>query len=658
MRVASPFRRPALPTLEPLESRLAPACTATLPNTTLLITCDQVSDNVALNHAGTNTLVLLNGRPTAPWPDSRINAIQVSLGGGNDTVNVLANVRPITIDSGTGTNTVNLGNARSTRQIRAAVEVRSLGGYAALTVNDSAGQPPRSIGLSNRLLTGLAPAQILFTAAELTSLTIRAGAGGNTINVTEAPQTTTTLFAGSGNDLVRVQATPAGTALTVNTEAGNDVVLLGSVGNTLGTLQGQLRVRGQTGNDRLELQDRGTTAAQTYTLTAQTITRPGMGTVSYETMDALDLFAGGGSDEFNVLGTAAGTQTALHGGQGDDRFGAGTLQVSLDAIQGPLRFVGESGRNQVTITDSAAFGDQSYSIEVGSFDRPFSEIITLDGISVWFFTASGGNDWLRILFFDPSVNLHIDMGDGEDLISGPDLPNSWNLTGQGTGALNLSTTFTAVENLRGGVDSDTFSFSSLATAGVSGYLDGGLGANTLDYVNRSVEVFVDLLNFLGTSAGAVYNFGSVFGGSGNDYLHGDGAANVLVGNEGHDILVGDGDADRLLGGIGRDLLLGGDGSDTLEGGDDEDLLIDGFTNYDYNPTALVEILTEWRRTDLVYTSRIDNLRTGTGLSTYLVDAANVAPDGLPDLLHGLAEWDWFWGDWSDPQDLVEPEVLN
>ncbi|REC55037.1 type I secretion protein [Rhodosalinus sediminis] len=56
---------------------------------------------------------------------------------------------------------------------------------------------------------------------------------------------------------------------------------------------------------------------------------------------------------------------------------------------------------------------------------------------------------------------------------------------------------------------------------------------------------------------------TLFGGHGNDALHGQGGNDKLYGGEGHD---------TLSGGAGHDILKGGDGADSLDGGDGNDLL--------------------------------------------------------------------------------------
>lgn len=76
----------------------------------------------------------------------------------------------------------------------------------------------------------------------------------------------------------------------------------------------------------------------------------------------------------------------------------------------------------------------------------------------------------------------------------------------------------------------------------------------------------------------------LYGGSGNDRLTGDGAANQLYGEDGDDTLYGGASSDRFYGGAGNDVMYGGlgpdrfyadaaaDGSDEIHGGDDYDVV--------------------------------------------------------------------------------------
>ncbi|WP_338086792.1 cadherin-like domain-containing protein [Magnetospirillum aberrantis] len=71
------------------------------------------------------------------------------------------------------------------------------------------------------------------------------------------------------------------------------------------------------------------------------------------------------------------------------------------------------------------------------------------------------------------------------------------------------------------------------------------------------------------------------GGSGADYIAGDGNDERLYGNAGADVLDGGAGRDTLDGGSGNDTLRGGDGSDTLIGGDGRDVALFAGTMADY-----------------------------------------------------------------------------
>lgn len=65
------------------------------------------------------------------------------------------------------------------------------------------------------------------------------------------------------------------------------------------------------------------------------------------------------------------------------------------------------------------------------------------------------------------------------------------------------------------------------------------------------------------------------GGSGDDRIEGNLAANALSGGGGADRILGQGGADRISGGAGEDVLSGGTGGDVLRGGTGEDALWGG-----------------------------------------------------------------------------------
>ncbi|MEA1952574.1 MAG: PKD domain-containing protein, partial [Planctomycetota bacterium] len=143
----------------------------------------------------------------------------------------------------------------------------------------------------------------------------------------------------------------------------------------------------------------------------------------------------------------------------------------------------------------------------------------------------------------------------------------------------------------------------------------------------------------------------VFGGPGNDRLHGGRGNDILdggpgndrlYGNSGNDILLGGAGRDRLFGHGGRDLLIGGPGRDFLAGSSGDDILIGGTTSHDTNHAALAAVMAEWTSPRSI-NARIGHLRNGGGLNgSYLLKIhETIFDDDKCDLLWGARGRDWF-----------------
>jgi Ca2+-binding RTX toxin-like protein len=147
----------------------------------------------------------------------------------------------------------------------------------------------------------------------------------------------------------------------------------------------------------------------------------------------------------------------------------------------------------------------------------------------------------------------------------------WFVTGEGAGHVRGAGSglirFAGVESLTGSAAGDVFHISP--TARWSGTLSGGSGTDRLNFGAFTTDVVVSLsaglAEFSGTS-GRIAQFEQVSGGTGNDRLTGDDAANTLNGGAGDDSLFGLGANDVLRGEQGNDELHGGSGNDWLEGG--------------------------------------------------------------------------------------------
>ncbi len=236
-------------------------------------------------------------------------------------------------------------------------------------------------------------------------------------------------------------------------------------------------------------------------------------------------------------------------------------------------------------------------------------------------------------------DLHIDGGDGDDIINGGvgddelsgGAGNDTIAGGAGNDSLSGGG---GADNIFGGSGNDT-----IQGGGGQDILDGGEGIDTNDFSDIGAPVVASLGSGLAsyqTGSGTTIveqmaNFENLTGTAQGDQLSGDANANVLDGNDGDDLLAGGGGADTLIGGSGNDTLQGGGGSDSLDGGhgidtaDFSDIgasvhanLREGSATYDApngNQVAdslrSIENLTGSENDDTLIGDRRDNLLAGT-----------------------------------------------
>jgi hypothetical protein len=632
---------------------------------------------------------------------------------------------PVTINTGGGNDTVNVG-AGVLDNLPGAVTVSGQGGTVALDVNDQS-------ATTNKLYT-LTAAN--FTRPSFGGLTY-SGIGTLTINAE-------TGLNQASPQIIDVQGTASGTTTTLNAMTGAHDIGVGAVGNStnsLSALRGPLTIDGQGYTDILSLYDTTSNAGRTYTFGAGTTTgtdtisatadanglAPALitygsalaevalfGTNYNDTCDMASLPHGTpmvlnmmngqntaqsslpGNSTWSIYPPAGGAATVtldnqvtfgqpwnLLGGPGSDAFtfvpqyganggiggfidGGGGINA-LDYSQWLSRD-GETGVS-VQLADPPASGTAS-GVGLGSGGVPtpavrdiqnligsrYNDTLIGDDQNNVFqspggrkvMIGKGGNDTFR-LWGPQDPGTIIDGGPGNSTLWAADFPNTWNITGLGSGTL-LGTvpgyvsgcSFSHIANLLGGGNSDVFHFAP--GAGVTGWINGNLGLNTLDYSAYTTPVTVNLSAY-GTWGRAMnapegVMFIQVVLGSRT-------APNFLTGSDvAPCILVGGSSADVLTAGTARSILIGGGGADALTWGTADDILIGGTTSYDSNLAALDAILGEWGSTD-DFQTRVNKLRAGVGPggAYRLVWGTTVQDDGAADTFRGSspAGSDWFFG---------------
>jgi hypothetical protein len=450
------------------------------------------------------------------------------------------------------------------------------------------------------------------------------------------------------------------------TLVGNSNATTVNVGkaNKLDGILAPLTIANPSFSTALTINDQGTAAARTYTITPTTVAWGGP-TVSFTGLSSLTVNGSAGGDTFNL---AAGTPVAtLNGGGGNNTLvgpsaptsynitgsNAGNLSGGASAsFSNVQNLTGGSGNDAFLFADGAGVGGNISDIGGAANALDYSAYSTPVTVNLAASTATGvGGTVGNILTLrggagDDSLTGNAASrtifvaGPGNDTITGLGTDNflysadangtadtTWSVTAQNSGTLafaGATTTFSGVQNLyAAGSGSATFAFAD--GAGVDGNIQGSGGTNTLDYRAYSTSVIVDLQTGFATGVGgSVSGITVVFGGTGNGAL---GAYNLLIG--------GPAGGNTLNGGLGRrNLLVAGGGASQLNAGDQEDLLIGGFTNTYDTEAGLVswmQIAAYWAGTD-DYATRVSNLTSGSGVP--LLDATTVTGNGGGNTLVG------------------------
>ena len=241
-------------------------------------------------------------------------------GVGTDSVYVRQSASALTLHGQSGLDQVNLGNNGSVQAIRD-VSITNTASRTAVIVNDSSTVVAKSVTLDDTSMTGMFPSGTLrWVEADVRSLTVYGGSGGNTYAVGDTPENPgflgVTLNTGSSHDTVRITQTRS--PLAISAGAGNDSILLTDVTHTVDHIKGSLTVDGGIGTDTLTLDDQGELQGNVYTMNGGSITRSGQVALSYTSISTVNLWAGSGPDAVHLQSTPAGTNLFLDGRAGQD----------------------------------------------------------------------------------------------------------------------------------------------------------------------------------------------------------------------------------------------------------------------------------------------------------------------------------------------------
>ncbi|MFL5329767.1 MAG: beta strand repeat-containing protein [Gemmataceae bacterium] len=313
-------------------------------------------------------------------------------GTGADIVNVLAtsgtNGANLQINGNSGSDTVTIGSAAPAlggdlTGINGPVTIRNTSSFSDVIIDDSGDVVARNATLDSTVigaqtfgrLTGLGnPAAIQYaigSSGDVSSVTLNAGSGGNTITINQTGATanfTTTVNTGTGADVVNVQQTSGSVTYVIQGQAGNDSVNVGSTapvagGDLLG-INGIVQIQNTSSFTTVDIDDSGDATGRNATLDttvvgAQTFGRlTGLGNtaaIQYAIANPGDVASvtihggsGGNTIGINQAGSAAVFTTTLDTGTGAD-------EVDVQATSANVTYVvnGQAGADSVNVGSTA-----------------------------------------------------------------------------------------------------------------------------------------------------------------------------------------------------------------------------------------------------------------------------------------------------------------
>lgn len=201
--------------------------------------------------------------------------------------------------------------------------------------------------------------------------------------------------AGDGDDQIFIESLPFFTETTVRGGTGNDYIGIAAGSANLSNVVAPVFVDGGSGAlDSVVLSDFGNTAANTYSISGNTVNRSGFGGVTTSLIERRELYGADGGDNFNVSATTAGTSLKLAGHLGNDIFNIGLIGANADLIDGAVEVFGEENFDSLVYNDITSALNNSYTVNSTQMLRTTNAAVTYNGFEALRVEGGGGNDLL------------------------------------------------------------------------------------------------------------------------------------------------------------------------------------------------------------------------------------------------------------------------
>jgi hypothetical protein len=247
----------------------------------------------------------------------------------------------------------------------------------------------------------------------------RTSFGGLTWTTTEG----VALNCSSGANVVNINSTLAGCTITINGNNGSDAFNL-STGDFDNQILGDVTLNGGIGTELAFVSDTADMVGfDTYTFQDNTMHKLTGGTITWNTVETVQVNGSNNSDLYQLLSNAAGVSLILDGNNGNDQFQLGAVTTgNLNSLPGPITLNGLSGSNDtVTVHDSGSTASDSYTLSPTQLTHPSFGGVTYSGIEGITLNCASGNNTLD-LRTAASCPVAVNAANGTDTINVNETP--------------------------------------------------------------------------------------------------------------------------------------------------------------------------------------------------------------------------------------------
>jgi hypothetical protein len=314
----------------------------------------------------------------------------------------------------------------------------------------------------------------------------------------------TDLFLSPGrlhDNLVKVMSIAAGTYAGIFAGKRNNNIVV-SPSQSLDTIAGSLSIEGQP-TTQVILNDQKAASGRGYTLTASRLTfNPSLAPLTLDTVGTVTLNAGPAATTA-VQGTDPATTVKLQLGTGSNHVTVGSAGGGLSAIQGPLIVNGKTGNDPLVLEDRHDALAITYTIGPNSVATTASASIQFANMGSVTLNGDKGVAEYQVTGVPAKTPITINGQGIDSSLMGPDQVNLWTITKPNAGTLDKRIMFNNVGSLIGNGHSDDFVFQS--GSALTGYVGGG-AAGTLDFSNYGQPVAA-VLNVCSPQGGFIGTIG-------------------------------------------------------------------------------------------------------------------------------------------------------